>query len=129
MPDILREVFGIFDKRYRDMGDGSHAEVVALGGTIQGGAGGLVHDVVTVTSAGVLAMDENPDRKYALLINDGDEVMYLALGDAAAEHYGIRINASGGSYEMNPAFNNLWLGAVYAIHGGTGDELLLVTEG
>lgn len=29
MADILREVFGIFQKRYRDMGDGTHAEVVA----------------------------------------------------------------------------------------------------
>lgn len=32
MADILSRVFGRFDKRYRDMGDGSHAEVVALGG-------------------------------------------------------------------------------------------------
>ena len=32
MADILREVFGIFDKRYRDMGDGSYAETVAIGG-------------------------------------------------------------------------------------------------
>ena len=29
MPDFLLRVAGLFDKRYRDMGDGSHAEVVA----------------------------------------------------------------------------------------------------
>lgn len=34
MADILREVFGIFQKRYRDMGDGTHAEVVAIGGAV-----------------------------------------------------------------------------------------------
>jgi len=34
MADILREVFGIFSKRYRDMGDGSHAEVMAVGGAV-----------------------------------------------------------------------------------------------
>lgn len=28
MADILREVFGVLWKRYRDMGDGSHAEVI-----------------------------------------------------------------------------------------------------
>jgi len=31
MADILREVMGQFWKRFRDMGDGSHAEVVAVG--------------------------------------------------------------------------------------------------
>ena len=30
MADILREVFGQFWKRFRDVGDGTHAEVVAL---------------------------------------------------------------------------------------------------
>lgn len=34
MADILREVFGLFNKRYRDMGDGTHAEVVAIGGEV-----------------------------------------------------------------------------------------------
>lgn len=27
MADIVREVFGIFDQRYKDMGDGTHAQV------------------------------------------------------------------------------------------------------
>jgi len=31
MADILREVFGVFQKRYKDQGDGSHAEVVDAG--------------------------------------------------------------------------------------------------
>lgn len=31
MADILREVFGVFNKRFKDMGDGSHAEVVDAG--------------------------------------------------------------------------------------------------
>lgn len=32
MADVLRRVFGLVDKRFRDMGDGTHAEVMALGG-------------------------------------------------------------------------------------------------
>jgi hypothetical protein len=35
MVDITREVFGIFNKVYRDMGDGTHAEVIAIGGTVE----------------------------------------------------------------------------------------------
>lgn len=31
MADKLREIFGLISKRYRDMGDGSHAEVVDIG--------------------------------------------------------------------------------------------------
>lgn len=31
MADFLNTVFGVIQKRYKDMGDGTHAEVVALG--------------------------------------------------------------------------------------------------
>ena len=46
MADILSRVFGRFDKRYRDMGDGSHAEVVA---TVELG-GGPLGTITTVTA-------------------------------------------------------------------------------
>lgn len=38
MADVLREIFGQIDKRYRDMGDGSYAEVVSLALAAAGGA-------------------------------------------------------------------------------------------
>jgi len=32
MADVLRTIFGTIKKRYRDMGDTSHAEVISVGG-------------------------------------------------------------------------------------------------
>jgi hypothetical protein len=48
MADILSKVFGRFDKRYRDMGDGSHAEVVAA--VLVGAGGGSLGTITTVTA-------------------------------------------------------------------------------
>ncbi len=57
MADILRRVVGIFDKRYRDMGDGTHAEVIAIGDLDQplteAELAGLVVDVLLQANAGV----------------------------------------------------------------------------
>ena len=118
------------------------AVVTDANGTLQGYLRGLVKllaargayaspthtaPVVTTDSGTVLAA--NASRKYALLINDSDAVIYLALGTAAALNQGIRLNANGGSYEMSAAGGNLYTGAVYAIHGSTGDKVVLATEG
>lgn len=75
MADILREVFGLFDKRYKDMGDGTHAEVLAIG------AGGvelpatIVHGQNTVAAAGTAE----------------------ALGPATALVSGVRVKALAGN--------------------------------
>lgn len=52
MADILREVFGQFWKRFRDMGDGSYAEVMGLGaGEDHLGQVGGPHSVASDTFA------------------------------------------------------------------------------
>lgn len=79
---------------------------------------------VTTSNAEVLAT--NPTRKTATFVNDSDEVIYLALAGTAAVNQGIRLNASGGSYEIN--YTNRFTGAVNAIHGGTGNKVLVITE-
>ena len=79
-----------------------------------------------VASGAILAANAN--RKYALFINDSDTVVYLALGAVAVANTGIRLNASGGSYEMSKKFGNLYLGAVNGISGFAG-KVVLVTEG
>jgi len=115
------------------MGDGTHAEVLYLGGGVNLGIDGdyttSTHTAVTVTTASGAALAANTSRKYALFINDSDTVIYLKLGAAAVANQGIRLNAAGGSYEMTAPMGNLFTGAVNAIHGGTGNKTLLVTEG
>ncbi len=70
----------------------------------------------------------NPERVYALIVNDSDTIVYLGLGVAAAMNEGIRLNAAGGSYEMSERLGNLFTGAVNAISSAAGKKLL-VTEG
>lgn len=69
----------------------------------------------------------NTKRNFASFVNDSDAVIYLSLGSAAVLNKGIRLNASGGSFELDT--NNLYLGAIYAIHGGSGNKNLCVVEG
>ena len=83
------------------------------------------NSVVTTSSGLILA--ENSNRRYALITNDSDTIIYLALGGAAEVNKGIRLNANGGSYEIN--WTNRYTGSIYAIHGGTGNKLTIWTEG
>lgn len=70
----------------------------------------------------------NANRKYALLQNDSDTVMYIKIGATAALSQGIRLAANGGYYEMLIG-QNLDTRVINVIHGGTGSKVLLVTEG
>ncbi len=83
----------------------------------------VTHTTVTVGAVSTAALAANASRVYLLLINDGDEAIYVALGGAAALNAGIRLNASGGSYETTT-----WRGAVWAICT-SGNKKLLVSEG
>ena len=87
------------------------------------------HSVVTVTVASGVALAANTSRSHALLINDSDTPIYLMFGAAAVANQGVRLNAAGGSYEMSSLLGNLYRGAINAIHGGTGNKVLLVDEG
>ena len=73
MADVLREVFGQFWKRYADQGDGTHAEVLAIGGVDLPTA--IVHGQNTVAAAGTAE----------------------ALGPATALLSGVRIKALAGN--------------------------------
>lgn len=85
---------------------------------------------VSVATTSTTALAANSSRRWALLVNDSDTVIYLAIGAAALKNSGIRLNANGGSYEMSLALGNLNTGAIYAIHAGTsGTKTLLANEG
>lgn len=78
------------------------------------------------TTASTLQVKGNKLRTALWIVNDSDAVVYLGLGWPATLHTGIRLNATGGSLEINKS--NLFKGEVYAIHGGTGNKVLTITE-
>jgi len=87
------------------------------------------HTAVNVTVASGAVLAANANRKYALLVNDSDAVIYIKLGAAAVANQGIRINAAGGNYEMSSLLGNLYTGVINGIHAGAGNKALLMTEG
>jgi hypothetical protein len=68
---------------------------------------------------------DNPARVYCLLLNDSTSVMYVSLGIPAVVNEGIRLNGSGGYFEIN--LTNPWLGRIYAVSSAA-DKKLMVTE-
>ena len=93
----------------------------------------LVWPVTTVTDSfatvGVatgVALAANEARANAVFVNDSSEVIYLSRGNAAVIGRGIRLNANGGSYEIDAS--NLFVGVVNGIATGAGSNLT-VSEG
>lgn len=85
--------------------------------------------VIAVATISTQVIAANPARKYVLLINDSDAVMYLKIGGNGELYKGIRLNANGGSFEMSNSLGNLDTRVINAIHGSAGTKNLLVTEG
>lgn len=68
---------------------------------------------VSVGSGTTEVAAANDGRRYLAIVNDDDEPVYLAIGADAVMNKGIRLNASGGVFEMTGL--NLSLKAVNAI--------------
>ena len=84
-------------------------------------------DHVTVLAVSTLVRAANPHRVSLNLVNDGDSVIYLSLGNAAIVGDGMRINPRGGSYHIGQS--NLWLGNVYGITGDQEMCNMTISEG
>jgi hypothetical protein len=80
---------------------------------------------VTVASTEILAA--NADRTGAILVNDSDTVLYLAIGQTAVLNQGIRLNAHGGSLVLNKS-GLFSTEAINGIHGGTGNKVCTKQE-
>lgn len=89
----------------------------------------VTHTEKAVATSTAVAIVATAARKYLLLVNDSDQIIYLGLGAAAVLNKGIRLNAGGGSYEMSFKLGNLFTGAINAIHGGADTKNLMMTEG
>ena len=86
------------------------------------------HTQPSVGAVSTIVLAANANRLYALLVNDSNEVIYIKLGANAMLNQGIRINASGGSYEISKKLGNLYTGAINGICV-SGSKVCLVTEG
>lgn len=118
--------------RYVDIGGGVYAPVVATtasGGIPASAVLTLTHSVVNV-NGDTAVIAANTNRRYLLIVNDSDTVVYLRLQTgAAAVNQGVRLNASGGSFELSGA-TGIYTGAIRANHGGGAvNKALLITEG
>ncbi len=79
---------------------------------------------VGATTTAILATNDN--RHWASIVNDSDETIYLGLGTAAILNQGIRLNANGGSYNINAV--NLFTGAINGI-STSGSKVVTKVEG
>lgn len=84
---------------------------------------------VGTTSTEILAAAEVERVKYRLFQNVSDTDIWLSLGEIAETDKGILLAKAGGTFEMSREKGNLFVGACYAIHKGTGDKTVCVTEG
>lgn len=85
---------------------------------------------VSVASASsTTILSASVGRIYAVIVNDSPANIYLSLGGTATKGTGIRLNALGGSYEINA--ENSYQGAVSGIASSSGTtdySLVTVTE-
>lgn len=73
---------------------------------------------VSVTTSSTQLLPASSGRVYAVFVNDSSNPVYLSLdGNAAVMNAGIRLNATGGSYEINML--NQDVGVINAISSGT----------
>jgi len=78
---------------------------------------------LTLSTTQQQVLPGNPLRSYALLVNDSTSIIYLGMGIPAIISRGIRLNAGGGSYEINR--DNPWHGSIHAIAAAGTPDLLI----
>lgn len=75
---------------------------------------------VAVTTAGLLVLAANNRRFYATIQNVSNTDIWIMFESQNAVGEGLLIPKNGFSFEIDRL--NLWQGAVYAIHGGSGTK-------
>lgn len=80
----------------------------------------------SITSTASTILTSNSNRKYAYIMNQSGQNVYLKLGDTAVATEGILL-APLAIYEITA--NNLWTGSISAIKSGGGSVNIEVFEG
>lgn len=99
MADLLQSFMGAFAKRFRDMGDGTHSEVVTA--VIQGNQAAHTNRSGTIAAGGAQQqlMAANPNRRGYWIQNQSTGDLWInGLGNASAGQPSLRISA-GALYE------------------------------
>lgn len=110
--------------------NGLEVDVTRVQGTVTTSAsapvalGSVTHSTLGVTTSSQQALASNSSRRFAYIQNDSDTTIYCNLGSTAVANQGIRLNASGGYFEINST--DSYTGAINCIHGGTGTKTLLI---
>lgn len=81
---------------------------------------------VDVPNTGILVLAENKRRFFAMIQNVSNEDVWLLFESQGAVGDGFLLPANGFSFEIDRM--NLWQGAIYAIHGGTGNKTVKVLD-
>lgn len=68
----------------------------------------------------------NTHRRLAIITNDSAADIYLGFGSSLAVNTGIRLNALGGSFSFGLYSDFPWLGEIWAIAAGAGNNLVYV---
>ena len=102
----------------------------SLGSSINFLEGNLTSGSATASTTRKLLLPANSGRQYAIFTNDGaDSPVYLHLTSASttvSTSTGIRLNVSGGSYEILPG--NLYTGEVWIISNTSTPQRVLTVE-
>lgn len=109
---------------------GNRVNIVDVLGTMQRKQyTALKQKEIAVPPTGETISNANPDRQAMIIQNDSDTPIYLNFGnDAPQVGRGIRINANGGSFELNYADGGLYIGKITAIHAGEGTKNVMIVE-
>lgn len=87
-----------------------------------------VHTEASVTTSSSEVLAANANRKYVRLQSDTTTALFLKLGAEAVVDEGVKLTNTQ-FFEISAAKGNLFTGAIYAIHGGSGGQNLMITEG
>ncbi len=76
-------------------------------------ASSFTNTAVTVATTPTTILAANGKRKYAVIVNDSTEPVYLKFGAGAVMNSGVRLNAQGGSLLIDKS--NLYTGLITGI--------------
>lgn len=94
-----------------------------LGADINRITGSMTNTSVSVLATSTAILTANSGRQYAAIVNDSANTIYLGFGETAVSGEGVRLNANGGTYEINNS--NLYIGAVNGISSATSSVTVL----
>ena len=124
---VIRPILGKYatgDYREVMVDENGYLMVVRANEEMEGGTPAGVN--VGTDSTEIL--NEDTSRRGAIIVNDSDTTIYLAIGKTAVAHKGIRLNAEGGVLVIAQGTDIFSLEAINGIHAGTGNKVVTVQE-